>query len=157
MCKQHHRITLNPFLNGKKNGDVNGTCKRSLINGDRSTKDILTKMSSKIARPVHCELRTLFVFVHPHTADTSLTNLHSPNTMYTEVSKCLFIHISQHVCISYIENGRKPQFYNQKCGHPLAAKRVQSLIFFADFGKKSSSAQTQGLPLSPTIWKIMDH
>ena len=69
VCKQHHRITLNPFLNGKKNGDVNGTCKRSLINGDRSTKDILTKMSSKIARPVHCELTTVFVLVHPLTAD----------------------------------------------------------------------------------------
>ena len=30
MCKQHHRTALNPFLNGTKNGDVDGTCKRSL-------------------------------------------------------------------------------------------------------------------------------
>ena len=30
MCKQHHRTALNPFLNGTKNGDADGICKRSL-------------------------------------------------------------------------------------------------------------------------------
>ena len=24
MCKQHHMIALNPFLNGTKNGDIDG-------------------------------------------------------------------------------------------------------------------------------------
>ena len=31
MCKQYHRTTLNSFLNGMKNGDVNGTCEQILI------------------------------------------------------------------------------------------------------------------------------
>ena len=30
MCQQHHRTALNLFLNGTKNGDIGGTCKRSL-------------------------------------------------------------------------------------------------------------------------------
>ena len=29
MCKQHHRIALNPFLNGTKNVYCDGTCKRA--------------------------------------------------------------------------------------------------------------------------------
>ena len=33
MCKQHHTTALNPFLNGTKNGDINGTCKWTFING----------------------------------------------------------------------------------------------------------------------------
>ena len=31
MCKQHHWTTFNPFLDSTKNGDVDGTCKRSFI------------------------------------------------------------------------------------------------------------------------------
>ena len=31
LCKQHHGSALNPFLNGAKNGGIDGTCKRSLI------------------------------------------------------------------------------------------------------------------------------
>ena len=30
VCKQRHRNTLNSFLNGTKNGDINGTCKWTL-------------------------------------------------------------------------------------------------------------------------------
>ena len=30
MCKQHHSNTLNPFSNGTKNGDFDGTCKQGL-------------------------------------------------------------------------------------------------------------------------------
>ena len=29
-CKQHHRTALNPILNGMKNCDIAGTCKRNL-------------------------------------------------------------------------------------------------------------------------------
>ena len=29
-CKQHHWTALNPFLNSTKNGDNDGTCKRSI-------------------------------------------------------------------------------------------------------------------------------
>ena len=29
-CKQHNRTALNPFLNGTKNSDVDGACKRTL-------------------------------------------------------------------------------------------------------------------------------
>ena len=29
-CEQHHRNAPNTFLNGTKNGDVNGTCKQGL-------------------------------------------------------------------------------------------------------------------------------
>ena len=30
MCKQPHKNALNPFFNGTKNGDFDGTCKRAL-------------------------------------------------------------------------------------------------------------------------------
>ena len=30
MCEQNHRNSFNPFLNGKKNGDFNGTCEQTL-------------------------------------------------------------------------------------------------------------------------------
>ena len=30
-CKQHHMIVLNPFLNGTKNGDIDGMCKPGFI------------------------------------------------------------------------------------------------------------------------------
>ena len=30
MCKQHQKAALDPFLNGTKNGDIDGTCKRGL-------------------------------------------------------------------------------------------------------------------------------
>ena len=30
MCEQYRRTALKPFLNGTKNGDVDGMCKRSL-------------------------------------------------------------------------------------------------------------------------------
>ena len=29
MCKWHHKTVLNPFLNGIKSDDIDGTCKRS--------------------------------------------------------------------------------------------------------------------------------
>ena len=31
MCKRCHRTAFSPFLNGTKNGDIDGLCKRSLI------------------------------------------------------------------------------------------------------------------------------
>ena len=33
MCKQHNRNMLNPFLNHTQNGDIEGTCKRTLKMG----------------------------------------------------------------------------------------------------------------------------
>ena len=46
MCKQRHRNTLNPFLNGTKNGDIDGTSKR-----------ILNSLSTTVNKPLqfgHC-------------------------------------------------------------------------------------------------------
>ena len=30
MCKQHHRTAFNLFVNGTKNGDIDGICERNL-------------------------------------------------------------------------------------------------------------------------------
>ena len=38
-CKQHHKNVLNQFLNGTKNGDIDGMCKRGL-NVVQTTKSL---------------------------------------------------------------------------------------------------------------------
>ena len=59
MCKHHRKSALNPCLNGTKNGDVDGTCKRSLTYCVEKNRFSVCKTSLKLKQFVH---RIAFTF-----------------------------------------------------------------------------------------------
>ena len=60
-CKQHHRTTLNPFLNGAKNGDVDAMCK-SLNTMGCATKSGPSEKSDRKEQVLLCKVLNLKSF-----------------------------------------------------------------------------------------------